>query len=542
MERGEFQHEQKANVRNSGEGLFKKPDSYTEAKDLLKNKRPLTRVCSVRQSSRTYPTSPSARYEDFGKCAVRVAQQHAQHVPVKNLMERSNSDSGYEVKCKGFEPPIIQDADFGKCEELTKNFCHSESLEKYYEFTNSYFSCYSESINTDEKPINCIQNSIQNLSNPMVINNQTNRFRIKSGMTKGLCSYLFGITHNSGLPRSLALPANGFANAYRLTILALLRMFALYRNDGKFLVPQCLSNLVPFSPLSLPSPSRGEGHNNVKDLFTPRKSGLLRRFAPRNDVNNLSTPKKKVAFTLAEILITLGIIGVVAAMTIPTLIANTNGAKFRSQFKKSISTLNQAGLMVQAQYGFNYAGTTPAYQMRNKCATAHPETNTSFCAILNGVLTGQTYIGASTNLKRNNNGKETGYSWVSTTNSGKLANGAALTDMILYTLADGSLIGFHEAAANCELPVGTKMTKETIEKGPSEGGIAPCWGFIDVNGVSLPNKEVTCSNGTTNAAVDTPCVVKNDANHMGDIFPIVFHDSTVEPASNAARYILQTTK
>jgi len=117
MERAEFQHEQKANVRNSGEGLFTKPDIYIETKDLLKNKRPLTRVCSVRQSSRTYPTSPPERYADFGKCA--------QHVSVKNLMERSNSDSGYEVECKGFEPPIIQEADFGKCEELTKNFCHS---------------------------------------------------------------------------------------------------------------------------------------------------------------------------------------------------------------------------------------------------------------------------------------------------------------------------------------------------------------------------------------------------------------------------------
>ena len=59
---------------------------------------------------------------------------------------------------------------------------------------------------------------------------------------------------------------------------------------------------------------------------------------------------KRSGFTLAEVLITLGIIGVVAAMTIPTLIANTNGAKFRSQFKKTLSTLNQAGLMGQAQY------------------------------------------------------------------------------------------------------------------------------------------------------------------------------------------------
>ena len=31
---------------------------------------------------------------------------------------------------------------------------------------------------------------------------------------------------------------------------------------------------------------------------------------------------KKTAFTLAEVLITLGIIGVVAAMTMPSLIAN----------------------------------------------------------------------------------------------------------------------------------------------------------------------------------------------------------------------------
>lgn len=33
---------------------------------------------------------------------------------------------------------------------------------------------------------------------------------------------------------------------------------------------------------------------------------------------------KKLAFTLAEVLITLGIIGVVAAMTIPTLVTNAD--------------------------------------------------------------------------------------------------------------------------------------------------------------------------------------------------------------------------
>lgn len=43
---------------------------------------------------------------------------------------------------------------------------------------------------------------------------------------------------------------------------------------------------------------------------------------------------KKAGFTLAEILITLGIIGVVAAMTIPTLIANTKSQQYRAQLKK----------------------------------------------------------------------------------------------------------------------------------------------------------------------------------------------------------------
>lgn len=47
------------------------------------------------------------------------------------------------------------------------------------------------------------------------------------------------------------------------------------------------------------------------------------------------------AFTLAEVLITLGIIGVVAAMTIPTLITKINDIRFRSQFMKSYSIIAQ---------------------------------------------------------------------------------------------------------------------------------------------------------------------------------------------------------
>ncbi len=51
---------------------------------------------------------------------------------------------------------------------------------------------------------------------------------------------------------------------------------------------------------------------------------------------------KKLGFTLAEVLITLVIIGVIAAMTVPTLMNNTNSQEFRSALKKAISSVNQA--------------------------------------------------------------------------------------------------------------------------------------------------------------------------------------------------------
>ena len=52
--------------------------------------------------------------------------------------------------------------------------------------------------------------------------------------------------------------------------------------------------------------------------------------------------KKKVAFTLAETLITLGIIGIVAAMTIPTLMSKYQEKTYKTQYRKIYSELNQA--------------------------------------------------------------------------------------------------------------------------------------------------------------------------------------------------------
>lgn len=50
---------------------------------------------------------------------------------------------------------------------------------------------------------------------------------------------------------------------------------------------------------------------------------------------------RKKAFTLAEVLITLGIIGVVAALTMPALIANYRNQVYATQLEKSVSMFEQ---------------------------------------------------------------------------------------------------------------------------------------------------------------------------------------------------------
>ena len=61
--------------------------------------------------------------------------------------------------------------------------------------------------------------------------------------------------------------------------------------------------------------------------------------------------KFKLAFTLAEVLITLGIIGIVAAMTMPVLIGRYREKVTVTQLKKVNSVLNQAFIMATEKYG-----------------------------------------------------------------------------------------------------------------------------------------------------------------------------------------------
>ncbi len=63
--------------------------------------------------------------------------------------------------------------------------------------------------------------------------------------------------------------------------------------------------------------------------------------------------RKRTAFTLAEVLITLGIIGIVAALTLPTLIANYRVSVLKNDFKKADTIIQQAIQKTVTEAGYD---------------------------------------------------------------------------------------------------------------------------------------------------------------------------------------------
>lgn len=66
---------------------------------------------------------------------------------------------------------------------------------------------------------------------------------------------------------------------------------------------------------------------------------------------NSNYKTKAFGFTLAEVLITLGIIGAIAAMTIPSLLNQTNEKEFLTGFQKTYSELSQAYVTASQENG-----------------------------------------------------------------------------------------------------------------------------------------------------------------------------------------------
>ena len=98
--------------------------------------------------------------------------------------------------------------------------------------------------------------------------------------------------------------------------------------------------------------------------------------------------KKRAAFTLAEVLITLGIIGIVAAMTLPVIISNIKAQQLRTAFLKGYSVITQAFELYNNDsnctttdclaYGMNFANAMRPY-FKEVAYCSRAEHNNEYC-------------------------------------------------------------------------------------------------------------------------------------------------------------------
>lgn len=161
------------------------------------------------------------------------------------------------------------------------------------------------------------------------------------------------------------------------------------------------------------------------------------------------------AFTLAEILITLGIIGIVAAITIPTLVKNIDDQANRNALKKAFSILSEVTTRVKTENNGTILGV---------CSTS-TDCKNAFKAYLSftkdcdasGVM-----------------GKCWGSSWKTTDNNAGW-NLDSVTNSAGLVLNDGMYMTFESVSATCARTDGNNP--------------ASCFAMsVDVNGNKAPNK------------------------------------------------------
>ena len=256
-------------------------------------------------------------------------------------------------------------------------------------------------------------------------------------------------------------------------------------------------------------------------------------------------------FTLAEVLITLGIIGVVAAMTMPTLINSTNGAQYRTAYKKALSVMSQAVAMNIALNDYDLsetiAGTNPAQGENGDTLDGQAQTIYSiFRNRLNvtKIATGADFNATTGDPKyypvitdndaddragfRDNHTQEDTNDFVALTPGNATTDGSGTNPW-----GDASTMLF----MNDGITLIFDNTQEACRQATANLEDNFCYAFIDVNGQKGPNKVVECDTGSGAGTVgddDYACTVSNPT----DIYPIAMYNQSIIPASAAARALL----
>ena len=141
-----------------------------------------------------------------------------------------------------------------------------------------------------------------------------------------------------------------------------------------------------------------------------------------------------VAFTLAEVLITLGIIGVVAVLTMPTLINNIQDRQFKAIFKKQVSVIFQALQKIIEEDGDFYIE-----RQKNADLTVLHNSRVA-CEIMNKVKTVESGLDCSTLERKNTRLWHRDYKWYNKKGEPQYLNYGYAQNTFLT--ADGVLINF----------------------------------------------------------------------------------------------------
>lgn len=232
---------------------------------------------------------------------------------------------------------------------------------------------------------------------------------------------------------------------------------------------------------------------------------------------------KKNGFTLAEVLITLAIIGVVATMTLPALMTNTGEQQAKTGLKKAINTLAEAAQMNEAVAGFDFSNLkaegaaindSDADEEQSMATLLRTRTVVDYTTTLDGT-TDPVKVGANTSSK-----------------SVKTSTGTA--DRFV-TLRDGIIIMYNTADT-------TSTTYQALEDdGLPEGYIIT----VDTNGIKGPNTLANCASaGGTKAGADdgttaTSVCKDKKARAINDRFQVKLRGTRVEPYGAAATWAFQ---
>lgn len=190
------------------------------------------------------------------------------------------------------------------------------------------------------------------------------------------------------------------------------------------------------------------------------------KFITRFFNKTLSNSRRYIAFTLAEVLITLGIIGIVASLTIPTLIANTQKQEFVSGLKKAYSNLSNGFKLYMADEGVSDFGSTSIFD-----GTDFTDSNRQ--DKIDQMI--RKYFKVIKTCKYGDGSCQINAGYLNLTTTGSLFR----SDMYSFFTSDGMAFTTGGIQTSC-VPDSSKI-------GKMKTWCAAFW--IDVNGAKKPNKE-----------------------------------------------------